>query len=443
MIYLDNSATTQMDEAVVEAMLPWMRDHFGNASSIYALGREARVMIENAREEFAHLVGAHPSEIIFTSGGTESNNTALKSACIDSALADRLIVSAIEHHAVLHPAEILAQQGFPLLVLPVTTEGFVEPQCLENDDFSAFIQHGQQAIHAGIPSSSTGSTLTRSAQRTAKGYRRHTNTPRNPTSNTAKLSVLLSVMHANNETGAIQPVQEIAQKLRMLSPSALVHTDAVQAFGKIPLNVYTLGVDFATFSAHKIHGPKGVGALFIRKGIDFKAHQQGGAQERNRRAGTESPALIAGFITAARYAIRELEARSQTMKARTSLLCSLLQSSIPNIRFNSFIPDVSSSHSSGYSTHWLPNIVNISFPDAEQLDGEAILQALDMQSVAVSNGSACVSGSQQPSHVLLAMGRSDSESKAAVRFSVCKDTTDEEIQQAVASLASIIESMRS
>ncbi len=383
MIYLDNSATTRLDDHVLEAMLPWLRENYGNASSVYSLGRTARVAVENAREELAHCIGAHPAEFFFTSGGTESNNTVLKSACHESGLTKRLAVSATEHHAVLHPAEELHRDGVALIPLPVDEQGSV---MLES-----------------IPLLNDRSTL-------------------------------LSIMHANNETGVVQPLRAV----RDVAPDAYFHTDAVQTFGKIPFDVKVLGVDFATLSAHKIHGPKGVGALFIRKGIDFKAHQHGGAQERNRRAGTEPVALIVGFQAAARAAVKEMESRFATMQARKQLLRTLLTETIPNIRFNTpsedGLPNMTGSA--------LPNIVNISFLDAERLDGEAILQAMDMRGVAVSNGSACVSGSLQPSHVLKAMNRPDAEAKAAVRFSVSKDTTEEEIRTAVDVLSEILSAMR-
>ncbi|MFY8000121.1 MAG: cysteine desulfurase family protein [Candidatus Kapaibacteriota bacterium] len=317
-----------------------------------------------------------PAELIFTSGGTESNNTVLKSACRESALVKRVVVGATEHHAVLHPADELHREGVTTAILPVDEQGFVRI--------------------ADVPAFNDVLTL-------------------------------ISLMHANNETGAIQSLS----MLRQAAPAAYIHTDAVQTFGKIPFNVKALGVDFATFSAHKIHGPKGVGALFIRKGIDFKAHQHGGAQERNRRAGTEPVALIVGFQAAARAAIGEIERRAAQMSAQTQILRRLLTEHLPNIRLNTPTENA------------LPNIVNISFLDAERLDGEAILQAMDMRGVAVSNGSACVSGSVQPSHVLVAMQRPDAEAKAAVRFSVSKDTTDAEVRSAVAYLVEIVEGMRS
>jgi cysteine desulfurase len=377
MIYLDNSATTRIDDRVFTAIEPWLREDYGNASSVYALGRRARVAVENAREEIAHLCGAHPAEIIFTSGGTESNNFALKSACVSSALARRLAVGATEHHAVLYPAEELRRRGAARVeILPVDAAGVVSLDALAS-----------------------------------------WNEP----------ETMISLMHANNETGVIQPIESA----RKIASRAYLHTDAVQTFGKIPLNLQELQVDFATLSAHKIHGPKGVGALFIRKGIDFKAWQQGGAQERNRRAGTEAVALIVGFQIAARLAVQEMAERADAMRARTALLRQRLLENIPHIRLNTPPPE-----------NALPNILNVSFTDAEGLDGEAILQAMDMRGIAVSNGSACVSGSLQPSHVLLAMGLPAAEAKAAVRFSVSKDTSSEEVVQAASALAEILAEMR-
>jgi cysteine desulfurase len=237
---------------------------------------------------------------------------------------------------------------------------------------------------------------------------------------------LVSIMHANNETGIIQPLAKIRQAL----PQALLHSDAVQSFGKIPVDVQVLGVDFLSLSAHKIHGPKGVGAMFIRKGIDFKSHQQGGGQERNRRAGTEPVALIVGFATAVTRAIAEMEHRIAHMSMLIASARELIMRDIPDVRINT--PEQGA----------LPNILNVSFLDAERLDGEAIIQSMDIAGVAVSNGSACVSGSQQPSHVLIAMGRSAAESRAAVRISVSAHTTQQEIADACAILASIVRNMR-
>lgn len=375
MIYLDNSATTLLDEEVLDEMLPWMRQEYGNASSIYALGRRARVAVERARSEFATLINAHPAEVTFTSGGTESNNTILASACRESALVDRIVVGSIEHHAVLAPSEELAAQGYTRHILGVDNEGRYQP-----DDVAAF--------------------------------------------NDAR--TLISLMHANNETGVVQPLEH----LRAAAPHALMHTDAVQTLGKIPFDVQQLGIDLASFSAHKIHGPKGVGAMFIRKGIDFKAHQVGGGQERNRRAGTEPVALIIGFAAALRRSVAAIEQRAQHMQALTNMARSMILEMIPDVRLNT--PQEAA----------LPNILNVSFRDADHLDGESMLQLMDIRGIAVSNGSACVSGSLQPSHVLSAMGLSASEARAAVRISVSQYTTQQEISQAVESLAMIIRDLR-
>lgn len=375
MVYLDHSATTPLDERVLEAMLPWLRNRYGNASSIYGLGREARLAIEDARTEVAGYLGAHPAELVFTSGGTESNNAVLHSCCHESRLARHIAYSAVEHHAVIHPAEALAKLGISTSEIPVDRRGVV--------DFDAIARHN---------------------------HRDH----------------LVSVMHVNNEIGTIQPLAQI----RSVIPDALLHTDAVQSFGKLPCNVRELGVDFATISAHKIHGPKGVGALFVRKGLDFKAHQQGGGQERNRRAGTEPVALIVGLQVAARLAIADREATAQRMEELRNRLEHGLVQAIPDLRVNT------PQHLSA------PHILNVSFLDAQQLDGEAILQMLDMQGVAVSNGSACVSGSLQASHVLLAIGLDRAESKAAIRCSLARTTTVEEIDTAVHVISNVIRKLR-
>ncbi|MFM8771807.1 MAG: cysteine desulfurase family protein [Candidatus Kapaibacterium sp.] len=375
MIYLDNSATTRIDDHVLEAMLPWLREDYGNASSIYAIGRRARVAVESARTTIASALNAHPAEIIFTSGGTESNNTIIKTALHESHLVSRLAVGATEHHAVLHPAEAELAAGTPVEIIPVDDWGLVNPALLN-------------AVN--------------------------------------RPDVLISFMHGNNETGVVQPLAE----LRRSAEQAFFHSDAVQSFGKIPIDVQQLGVDFLTISAHKIHGPKGVGAMFIRKGIEFKAHQQGGGQERNRRAGTEPVALIVGFAAAVKASIAAMDERTTLMRERIALARILIQSTIPDVRFNTPLEGA------------LPHILNVSFLDADRIDGEAIIQSMDIAGVAVSNGSACVSGSQQPSHVLLAMGRSAAESRAAVRISVSSLTTEQEIHDACAILTGVVCKLR-
>ena len=373
MIYLDNSATTKIAPEVLEAMLPWLQEDFGNASSIYHLGRKARLAIEGARSEIASLINAHPAEVIFTSGGTEANNAIIRSSMIESKLATSLRYSSIEHHAVLDVGEWLAENGYDAAELEVDEGGFLKLDAIDDD-----------------------------------------------------AARLYSVMHVNNEVGSIQPLTNLRER----APSSLLHSDMVQSFGKIPVDVEEARLDFATFSAHKIHGPKGVGAMYIRKGIDFKAHQHGGGQERNRRAGTESVANIVGFKVAARLAHEKMEQATKTMSALRESLRKQLVQTIPDVRVNT--PEDGCA----------PHILNVSFTDADQLDGESILQQMDMHGVAASNGSACVSGSLQPSHVLLGMGLDKPEAKAAVRFSVSADSTEEEVSKAVTILSDVIRNMR-
>lgn len=364
MIYLDNAATTPLKEEVLESMLPWLRSDFGNPSSLYLPGRKARVAVESAREEIASFVNAHPSELFFTSGGTESNNAILRSAFYESRLVSSFAAPASEHHSVLHPLRDLSSQGASFSLIPVNCEGRVVPDSL---------------LHFN------------------------------------QRSVLVSVMHANNETGVIQDLALVKEHV----PEAFLHSDCVQSLGKVSVNVEELRVDFASFSAHKIHGPKGIGAMYVRRGIDFKAHQSGGAQERNRRAGTEAVALIVGMATAVRLAcdrIREFQERSRLL---SDLLRKRLAEIIPGVRFNTPQYKV------------LPNILNVSFPGGSATQGESILQMLDMQGVCVSNGSACVSGSQQASHVLLAMGLPVSEASMAIRFSFSFMNATEDVEAAV------------
>lgn len=374
MIYLDYSATTPLDQQVLEAMLPWMTTEYGNASSVHSGGRRARVAIEEARAEVAAAIGAHPAELVFTSGGTEANNSIVQSCLIESNLADDVWCSAIEHHSILDLVVARSMKGAQPCVIPVNDEGRVTTTAL-------------------LPLN--------------QGRR------------------LVSVMHVNNETG----VQQDIRTLRESAPDVLFHTDAVQAFGKVAFDVQSLGVDFATISAHKLHGPKGVGAMFIRRGIDFKATHVGGGQERNRRAGTESVANIVGFQYAVRYALADLKQRITVMKQCTQTLRTLIQQTLPDVNINT--PETGSA----------PHILNISVPNNGEIDGEAIVQNLDMRGISVSNGSACVSGSMQPSHVLVAMGRTKSESKAAIRFSVGYQSTEKEIRQAVTIISEVIRAL--
>ncbi len=374
MIYLDHSATTPLHPQVLEAMLPWLRDEYGNASSVHAYGRKARVAIEDARSEVAAAIGAYPSEVTFTSGGTESCNAVIFGCTGISNLADQVWCGATEHHAVLSPLHTLERKGAQAGVIPVDGSGAVMPESVRSLDH-----------------------------------------PRS----------LICVMMVNNETGLINNVQGIREAL----PQSLLFTDAVQALGKVPVHMGELKADFASFSAHKINGPKGVGALFVRRGIDFKAYQQGGGQERNRRAGTEAVASIVGFASAVRLTMDDFEANTKHMSRLRDILRTRIVATIPDVRINT--PE-----------HSAPHILNVSFTDAAQFDGEAILQLMDMRGVAVSNGSACVSGSLQPSHVLLAMGVPSSEARAAVRFSVGRQTTEDDVASAVTILSDVVRALR-
>lgn len=374
MIYLDHSATTPIDPRVLDAMIPWLSANYGNPSSTHSLGRRARVALEDARTEIAHALGAHPSELLFTSGGTESNNTILHSCVYESELVENAYCSAIEHHSVLDVVKNIGGKGATAGVIPVDVCGRVLVASLEDYNDSR---------------------------------------------------TLVSVMHVNNEIGTVQDIL----KIRAAIPDALFHSDMVQSLGKVPVHLTNMGLDFATFSAHKINGPKGIGALFVRRGLDFKPMLHGGGQERNRRAGTENLASIIGFQMAVRIAVAEFEERTSTMWARSEQLRTAILSLLPNVRINTPSEQIA------------PSILNISFPNVTSLDGESILQHLDINGVCVSNGSACVSGSQQPSHVLQAIGLSATEASAGVRFSVSHLTTFEEISTAVTILEQVNRAM--
>jgi cysteine desulfurase len=374
MMYFDHAATTPTHAQVVEAMMPYFTTAFGNASSLHRYGRQARVAIEDARIEIAEAMGAHPAELLFTSGGTESNNTIVKSLWNQRRISS-IAVSSIEHHAMLDSAHHVEQFGCVVHKLPVTNSGFVE-------------------VSAVAPFN-------------------HDNT-------------LLCIMHANNEVGSIQPIKQIRER----APNALLAVDCVQSFGKITVNMQEMGADFATISAHKIHGPKGVGALFVRKGIDFAAHQVGGSQERNRRAGTEAVALIVGFQHAVRLAMQQQRQVLEHLQSLQTVCIELLKVHVPCCTINT------------HGEHSLPSIVNCSFDAAVGIEGEALLQMLDMEGLAVSSGSACVSGSQQPSHVLLAMGKPEHEARCGVRFSFSAFTTHQELEQAITIFAQCVRTMR-
>jgi cysteine desulfurase len=373
-IYLDNSATTQVDELVVQAMLPCFRGTFGNASSVHIFGQEARAKVEEARRSVAELLGAEAREIVFTSGGTESDNSALWGVFRGPRKGNHIITTKIEHPAVLATCKAMESSGAEVTYLPVDASGRVDPAAVE------------EAIR--------------------------------------ETTILISVMHANNETGVIQPVEEISRIAA--SRGMIMHTDAVQSIGKIPVNVRDLGVDLLSMSGHKIHGPKGIGVLYIKKGTKIAPFMTGGSHERKRRAGTENVPAIAGLGVAAGLAkqrLPEMQERVAALRDRTE---NQIRARITGMRINGQAPR-------------LPNVTNLSF---DGLEGEAAVIALDLEGLAVSTGSACASGSLEPSHVLMAMGLRPEIVQGSLRFSLCYHTTEEEIDQALKILESVIQRLR-
>lgn len=379
-IYLDHSATTPLDPAVAAVIRTHLDETFGNASSIHQYGRTAKVVLEESRERIARAIGARTAEIFFTSGGTESDNHALIGSALYQRRAagrDRVAVSAIEHHAVLDSAEYLRSIGFMVDRIPVNSSGSVDPE----------------SVAASV------------SDRTA----------------------VLSVMHANNETGVIQPIPAIAEIAR--KHRIPFHSDTVQTVGKLPVNVDALGADLIAISAHKIYGPKGVGAIYIRQGTSLDPLLHGGAQERNNRAGTENVPLIAGMAEAVEIAERSREELYHKAAVLRDTLFGIVINGIPGVIRNSD-PDVS-----------LPHILSLSLDSRRyDVESESLLLNLDLKGVAVSSGSACTSGSVQPSHVLLAMGRDPKTTAATVRFSFGKFTTIEEVTKAGELFCSIVRS---
>lgn len=381
MIYLDNSATTILDPHVAEAMKPYLSSKFGNASSIYSLGREAHLALEDARALVASAINADPAEIVFTSGGTEANNHAIKGSIFEAVKNGRklhelsVLTSQAEHHAVLEPVNFLESLGVEASRLKVDSNGMVDPSTIKN-----------------------------------------------------KKITLASFMLVNNEVGSINPIKDLSSKIHSGSVDSLFHTDAVQALGKIDIDVRELGVDLLTLSAHKIHGPKGIGALFIRRGIKIEPHNHGGAQERNRRGGTESIALAIGFGEAIRQMqLTKIESRKHIKELRSYAIAKL--SALPEILFNSPTDEKG-----------VDGIINISFiPEVlKKLDGEVLLIRFDLENIAVSNGSACTSGSIQPSYVLLAMGKGEEIASKSLRISFSRYTKMGEIDKFVEVLVKII-----
>ena len=382
LIYMDHAATTPMDSVVLSAMLPYFSDIFATPSSIYALAQESRKVVDDSRQKIASLLGARRSEIMFTSGGTESDNAALRG--VASALQStgkHIITSQIEHHAVLHTCYQLEQLGYEISYLPVDQNGIINPTSVIN------------AIRED--------------------------------------TILVSIMMANNEIGTIQPIEQICclvkDEAKRRGTNIIFHTDAVQAAGFLDFNVKKLGVDLLSLSAHKFYGPKGVGALYIRRGTPFETQLSGGGQERGRRSGTENVAAIVGMAKALEISI---ENREQTnlhcIKLRDKLIKDVM-SNIKEVNLN------------GDDTLRLPNNVNFSFSGVE---GEPLLLGLDFAGICVSSGSACSSGSLEPSHVLTSLGLTDEQAQGSLRITLGRENTVEEVEKIVEVLVGLVAKLR-
>lgn len=375
-IYLDHAATTQPDPRVVAAMVPYLTTHFGNPSSIYALARAPRQAIDQARGAVAAALHCRPSEVIFTSGGTESDNAAIQGVVWAArGRGSHVITTAIEHHAVLHTCDWLERFGVETTVVPVDAEGLVDPG----------------AVAAAIRPN----------------------------------TVLISVMHANNEIGVVQPLAAIGAVAR--ARGIPLHSDAVQSAGQLPLDVDALQVDLLSLSGHKFYGPKGVGALYVRRGTPWLPIQQGGGQERSRRAGTENVAGIVGLATALELAVQHIKHEATRMRGLRDRLIAGILGTIPDSRLN------------GHAEQRLPNNVNVSFAG---VDGESILLNLDVHGVAASSGSACTAGSIDPSHVMLALGLSPAMASSALRLTVGRGTTEEQVERVLEILPAVIARLR-
>jgi cysteine desulfurase len=377
-IYLDHNATTPLLPEVIDRMTGALREEFGNPSSVHHFGQQAKAAIDEARTEVATLLGADPSEVLFTSGGTESDNIAIRGAAeaLEATGRRHLIASGIEHEAVLNTLKALAKRGWRTTLLPVDQTGIASPD----------------AVRAAL----------------------------------ADDTALVSVMHANNEIGTIQPIAELARIAH--HRGTLFHTDAVQSAAKVPVDVKVLGVDMLSISAHKFYGPKGVGALWIRRGLRVLPLLTGGRQERSRRAGTENVAGIVGMGVAARIARDKMVGEG----ARLSLLRDRLEAGI--------LAAVPGTAVNGAREPRVPNTTNVSF---DRVEAESLLIALDLDGIAVSTGSACSSGTLEPSHVLKAMGFNAHRAQNSIRFSLGASNTDAEIDRVIAALPKIVEKLRS
>lgn len=361
-IYADNAATTQMRPEVLKAMLPYFSKEYGNASSLHKEGAGAKTALEEARAEIAKAINATPEEIIFTSGGTEADNLAIKGVALaNKAKGDHIIVSSIEHPAVLRAAQALEVLGFKITYLPVDPDGFVSL--------------------ADVRSAIT------------------------------KETIMISVMHANNEIGTIEPIAGIGSLAK--EKGIVFHTDAVQSFGKVPIDVKRMDIDLLSLSAHKIYGPKGIGALYVRKGIPLLQQTQGGPQEGGRRAGTENVAGAVGFATAAQLAIKEMPRESRRLTKLRDLLIMSVIGNVEGARLN------------GHATRRLPGNANFSF---KRIEGEALIMMLDEKGIAASTGSACSSHELKPSHVILALGLSPEVAHSSTRVTLGKYNTEAHVR---------------
>jgi cysteine desulfurase len=377
-IYLDHNATTPVDAVAAQAMTGALQDLFGNASSVHYYGQRAKAAIDAARSAVGGLIGAEPSEVIFTSGGTEADNFAIRGTAEALEVTGRkhLITCGIEHEAVLNTFKALARRGWKTTVLPLDPSGILSPDRL------------REVITAE--------------------------------------TALVSIMHANNEIGTIQRVAELAAVAH--EHGTLFHTDAVQSTGKIPVSVRALGVDLLAMSAHKFYGPKGVGALWARRGVRLAPFLNGGKQERNRRAGTENVPGVIGMGVAAERAMQKMDVEGQRLSALRDRLEQGILSSVPHTEVN------------GARDARVPNTTNISF---DRIEAESLLIALDLEGVAVSTGSACSSGTLEPSHVLKAMGLSSHRAQNSIRFSLGASNTDEQIDHVISILPRIVTKLRS
>ena len=421
MIYLDNAATTALSETARKAMEPYLSGYYGNPSSIYRFGQEARKAVEESRQTIASLLHISPREIYFTGGGTESDNWAISSVVLERALkkekSAQLITSTIEHPAVLRTCSFFESLGVKVSRIPVDQKGFLDLEALERalQEESSLREREERSF----PS--------KRGEEAKKGASH----------------CLISVMAANNEIGTLQNLKEIGRLAKEYG--AVFHTDAVQAFGQIPIDMEEMRIDLLSASSHKIHGPKGVGLLYIRKGLKFPSFLHGGAQERGLRAGTENVPGIVGFSAAAKEAFAGMEERGKKKVALRDLFFKRLLEEIPGAKISGVNPledeggDSSKDRYLSLLHHRLPGNVHICLPGVE---GESVLLLLDQKGICASSGSACASGSLEPSHVLLAIGKSHEEAYSGLRLSLEETLTEEELEYTVRAIKEAVEKLR-